>query len=51
MYVYTVEHDVLLRRPNSLQCNFFFFFELEKKLQLLKLNLEVKNVPKMGIWT
>ena len=44
VYVYMVQHSVLLRRPplgaNSLQC--------KGKLQLLKLNLEVKNEPKNG---
>ena len=51
MYVYMVEHDVLLRRPplgaNSLQC-FLFFLELKKSYDFLKLNLEAKNEPKNG---
>ena len=37
MYVYTVEHDVLLKRPplgaNSLQC-FFFFLNLRNDTTL-----------------
>ena len=49
MYIYMVQHGVLLRRPpleaNSLQC---FFFLIKEKLQLLKLNLEAKNELKNG---
>ena len=49
MYVYTVQHGVLLRKSplgaNSLQC---FFFQIKEKLWLLKLNLDVKNKLESG---
>ena len=39
MYVYTVQHSVLLRRPspgaNSLHATFFFFFFFLKKYELI----------------
>ena len=39
MYVYTVQHSVLLRRPplgaNSLHAIFFFFFFFKKKYELI----------------
>ena len=51
MYIYTVQHSVLLRRPppgaNSLQCFFFFFlfffsFFLIKNEMNLQVNLSVE---------
>ena len=47
MYIYTVQHSVLLRRPppgaNSLQCFFFFFFFfLLKNETNLQVNLSVE---------
>ena len=51
MYIYTVKHNVLLRRPPQEPTPynaFFFFFQIKEELQLLRLNLEVKNEPKNG---